>query len=169
MTTTTTTHLPRISAYNRALLACHRYHQRAFYALLGAAWLIALLLIARTFSGAPSARAVAVPTPALPIIIMQATPAPTALPTMAPTPDTRVLEELAALRQQVADLQAAQANQPAPQVVYQVVSAPQVEAAPTVDSVQYQVDSAPALAPQTAAILDRNAWAAQAQEHRGQP
>lgn len=100
------------------------------------------------------------PTPALPIIIIASPrmepPRPTPAP---PTPDQAVYAELAALRARVAELEAQQAVQPQPEVVY--VQQPAAEAAPTPE--QYQVtNEPPTMAPQTAAILDRGAWASSA-------
>lgn len=171
-TTNTTNHL-YIAPRDRVLLWLRWHRQNVLYGLVALAWLVTLLLVSRTLSGPPSARTAAVPTPALPItpasIIIIASPVPTVQPQPTATPDTRVFEELAALRAEVAALR--EVPPPAPQVIYQVVNQP-VDAAPTVDAEQYTVANqppAPTMAPQQAAILDRNAWAAQAAEQRGRP
>lgn len=168
MTTRTTSHLS-IAPLDRALLWLRWHRARLLYAVVALGWLLAALGARQALLGRPVQPQAIVATPALPIttmplIVIQR--APTLAPVPTSTPDTRVLEELAALREQVAQLQAAQ---PAPQIIYQVVNAP-AEAAPTVDAAQYQVtNTAPTMAPQTAAILDRQAWAAQAQEHKERP
>lgn len=98
-------------------------------------------------------QAAAAPTPAL-VLVYVATPVPSPVPTPVPlpTPDERVYQELAALRAQVAQLQAAQQ----PDVVY--VQAPPAEQPAYVE----QAAPTPAMQPQAAALLDRNAWASTA-------
>ena len=127
-----------------------------------------LLLIGLVVGRVQSLRqqaAQAAPTPALAyVLIATSTPIPTAPP---PTPDGRVLEELAALRAQVAQLQAAQQAPPevvyVPQPVYVAPAPVYVEqAAPTPEPYQVASEPPPTMAPQTHAILDRAAWAAAA-------
>ncbi len=91
---------------------------------------VALLIVIGTFAAAALVAAVGrlpepaiiQPTAPLPIIIA------TSLPTVPPTPDTTMLQEIAALKARVAELEA-ERSVPAPEPVYVEMAAPQ--AAPT--------------------------------------
>lgn len=142
-----------------------------FVASLSVFLLLGLASAAARWASAPIERVL--PTPALAIVfatsapqaLIIATPLPTAVPAPTATPDGALLAELEQLRARVAQLEQQQA---APSVVYQVISAP-VEAAPTIEPEQYQVmQQPPELAPQQMVLLDRNAWAAQAQQAKEQ-
>lgn len=128
--------------------------------------ILSLVLCAAIVGRVQSLRqqAAAVPTPALAYVYVYPTAHPSPTATAVPTPDERVYQELAALREQVAQLQAAQQAQPqviyvqpeAPAPAYQVANEQPERAAPTPEL------PTPELAPQTQAILDRGAWAAMA-------
>jgi hypothetical protein len=144
--------------------------RRAWYDVsppIGAAiCVLALLMIAALVGRIRSEQstAQAVPTPALPVIIIQKEAAQ-AVPTPAPaTPDQQVYQELARLQARIADLEAQQAAAPQPQVVYQPVyiEQPPAYAVPTPEPVYQMTYEPPAMQPQQSAILDRGAWASQA-------
>jgi len=106
--------------------------------------LVALLFAGAVWRAQHLTQTTAQPT-ALPAIMIIATARaevyPTAVP---PTPDTRVADELAALRQRVAELEARQAIAPPPaEVVYVQAPAPAPAPAAPPAEPSYQVDSAP--------------------------
>lgn len=104
---------------------------------------------------------VATPTRAPIVIFATRAPAPpTATPAL-PTPDPQIQQELAALRERVAELEALAAAAPPPQIVYQVVSQPAVEQSPAAPE-----ESAPTPAPEYQIASERQT---NIQQHYVQP